>query len=226
MKIVVLTGAGISAESGISTFRDSNGLWENHRIEEVASMGGFRKNPSLVHQFYNQRRNQLLDKSIKPNAAHYALADLQSKHEVTLVTQNVDNLHERAGSVNVIHIHGELLKTKCTRCFYGNDCTSNTTNNDYCDTCGEIGTIRPDIVWFGEIPYRMGEVYQSLQESDMFVAIGTSGNVYPAAGLVKEVPHNNTLEINLEKSIVGSNFKVGLYGKASETVPQWVKSIC
>lgn len=222
MKIVILTGAGISAESGISTFRDANGLWNNHKIEDVASIGGFRRNPTLVHQFYNERRNQLT--SVEPNAAHYALAELEKHHEVTLVTQNVDDLHERAGS-KTIHMHGELTSHKCIACHDVSISMGDTSTESVCQSCFNVGTIRPDIVWFGEIPYHMETICEKLHDCELFVSIGTSGIVYPAAGFVDLLQNKgtDTLEINFEKTF--SNFKVGIYGAATITVPKWVKSL-
>lgn len=176
-KIFVLTGAGISAESGVPTFRGSNGLWEGHRIEEVATPEAFRRNPSLVHRFYNQRRIDI--QSREPNLAHRSLARLESAfgNDFTLVTQNVDDLHERGGSNNVIHMHGELLKVFCTRCRGKKSCRTELTPESTCDKCSAKGTVRPDIVWFGEIPYHMEQIEAALVKCDLFAAIGTSAMV-------------------------------------------------
>jgi NAD-dependent deacetylase len=229
--IVVLTGAGISAESGINTFRASDGLWENHRIEEVATPEGFNDNPILVHQFYNQRRRQLLDPAIRPNAAHTALAQLE--HAVSdnplgsflLITQNIDNLHERAGSQNIVHMHGELLKMRCQRSGLTFELRDDLNLDHVCRCCGEPGNLRPHVVWFGEIPLAMSQITQALENCDLFVSIGTSGNVYPAAGF-HQMAHNGgarTVELNLEKTL--SIFHEHVYGKASEVVPRFVRQI-
>ena len=227
--IVILTGAGISAESGIKTFRASDGLWENHRIEDVASPEGFVRDPVLVQQFYNARRQQLLSAEIRENAAHIALARLEKEFSsgVMLITQNIDNLHERAGSQIVYHMHGEILKKRCQRTEKIFDCVDDLSINDQCDCCLLPGNLRPHIVWFGEMPFYMEEIYAALEQCDLFVAIGTSGHVYPAAGFVEMAAGSGarTLEVNLEKSIVASQFEQGMYGQASEQVPLWVESI-
>ncbi|WP_428034450.1 Sir2 family NAD+-dependent deacetylase [Amphritea sp.] len=228
--IVILTGAGISAESGIKTFRAADGLWENHRIEDVATPEAFDRNPELVHQFYNQRREQLLLPDIRPNPAHLALAKLEqacTSEQLLLVTQNIDNLHERAGSKNLIHMHGELLNLRCT--------TSGQVFTNYqpvgpdvrCGCCDDMGTLRPDIVWFGEMPMQMELIYDALEHCDLFISIGTSGHVYPAAGFV-EVANSvgaETVEINLEPSKKQSAFNRHIYGPASEEVPLFVESL-
>lgn len=227
--IVVLTGAGISAESGIKTFRASDGLWEGHRIEDVATPSGFKRNPILVQEFYNQRREQLLQSSIKPNPAHEALARLENEFdgEFTLVTQNVDNLHERAGSINVLHMHGELLKIRCTQTGKVFICNEPIIKEMLCDCCQQKGTLRPHIVWFEEMPFFMEHIYKAVESCDLFVSIGTSGNVYPAAGLVQIANQvgAQTLEINLEKSNVASQFNDKIYGEAGEMVPKWVDQL-
>jgi NAD-dependent deacetylase len=200
--IVILTGAGISAESGISTFRDANGLWETHRIEEVATPEAFRRDPVTVHRFYNLRRAQL--KTVQPNAAHLALAELErgwaGQGDFLLVTQNVDDLHERAGSLLLRHMHGEIRKVKCAACgnvvYHEEDLGTDTA----CENCGRTKNMRPDIVWFGEMPYHMDEIQAALEAADVFVAIGTSGVVYPAAGFADIARYNGrnceTVEIN------------------------------
>lgn len=226
--IVVLTGAGISAESGISTFRALDGLWENHKIEEVASPQGFATDPDLVHRFYNRRRQQLLSGTVHPNAAHRALADLEnrSRGEFLLVTQNIDDLHERAGSKNVIHMHGELLKQRCVHCDDVRRAPHELKTTDTCQRCHRIGGIRPHVVWFGEMPLHMPGIYDALNRCDLFVAIGTSGNVYPAAGFVNAAAGAaHTVELNLEPSAVGSAFAETRYGPAGTLVPEFIESL-
>jgi NAD-dependent deacetylase len=224
--IVILTGAGISAESGIRTFRDSNGLWENHRIDDVASPEGFQRNPDLVHRFYNSRRAQLAE--VEPNAAHHALARLEREWPggVLLVTQNVDDLHDRSGSLNLVHMHGELLKASCRTCQTVHPWTGDLGRTDTCPACKRKSHLRPHIVWFGEMPLEMGRICQALESSGCFVAIGTSGNVYPAAGFVEEVnPYAYTLEMNLEPTKGSSRFFEQRTGRASELVPAWVEEV-
>ena len=218
MRIAVLTGAGISAESGIRTFRATDGLWEEHRIEDVATPEGFRRDPVLVHCFYNLRRADAA--RAQPNAAHRALAVLAHHHEVTLITQNVDDLHERGGSPEVIHMHGSLLGALCAACGHRWSATLVMRSLDPCPRCGTPAT-RPDIVWFGEMPYRMEDIYHALNRADLFVSIGTSGAVYPAAGFVQQarMAGARTVEINLEPTQGARLFDEGVYGPASETVP-------
>lgn len=224
-KIVVLTGAGISAESGLSTFREAGGLWDKHRVEDVATPEAFMINPALVHSFYNKRRREL--QNILPNAAHIALAELEEKYpeKVYVVTQNVDNLHEKAGTKNLYHMHGELLKLICTYCGAVEEFGGESSSESVCPACKKKGGMRPDIVWFGEIPKYMDEITALLMQCDLFISIGTSGAVYPAAGFVQLVNSNKaayTVEMNLEPSAVASKFKEKIYGKASETVPEYV----
>lgn len=226
--IVILTGAGISAESGVATFRGVDGLWEGHRIEDVASPEGFARNPALVQRFYNLRRAAL--KTVQPNPAHQAIARLQhdwGHGKVTLITQNVDDLHERGGSRDLWHMHGELLKVHCTACRQVVEWSGDVTADTACRFCERQGTMRPDIVWFGEMPFFMDEIYQSLQQADLFVAIGTSGHVYPAAGFVAEAARHgaSTLEFNVEPSQVSAAFKEQRIGPAGQTVPAWVDSL-
>ena len=227
--IVVLTGAGISAESGVQTFRAQDGLWENHRIEDVATPEAFVRNPQLVQQFYNERRQPILDGLVQPNPAHLALAQLarQFTGQFTLVTQNIDNLHEQGGSPSVLHMHGEILKIHCQNSQQIFDTDRAISVNDVCECCNQAGNLRPHIVWFGEMPLYMEEIYQAIQECDLFVAIGTSGNVYPAAGFVQDANQAGaqTLEINLERSNVANQFDRALYGKAGELVPAWVTGL-
>jgi len=224
--IVILTGAGISAESGIQTFRAADGLWEEHRIEDVATPEAFTRNPKLVQRFYNMRRQPLLDGLHKPNAAHYALAKLEREFSgrVTLVTQNIDNLHEQAGSRNLLHMHGEILKCHCSQSLQVFDCLGPLTTEDCCECCGKRGALRPHIVWFGEMPIHMDEIYAALASCDLFIAIGTSGNVYPAAGFVQQANQAGakTIELNLEASNVASDFQQAIYGKAGDLLPDWV----
>lgn len=225
--IVVLTGAGISAESGIPTFRASDGLWHNHRIEDVASPQGFKKNPARVHQFYNERREHLLSAAIKSNLAHYALSKLEQQHKgnVLVITQNIDDLQERAGSKKLVHMHGELLKKRCIACGSVTEHLKSLSTMDVCDECGSSGNLRPHIVWFGEMPLQMELIERSLLAADLFVSIGTSGNVYPAANFFEIAARAGarTLEINLEAT--GSNFHAVRCGKATEVVPQWVDEL-
>ena len=227
--IVVLTGAGISAESGIQTFRAKDGLWEDHRIEDVATPEGFFANPDLVQNFYNQRRKKLQSGDVRPNAAHIALGQLEEKLDgkVTIVTQNIDNLHERGGSKNVIHMHGELLKARCCESGQVVEYHHDINTGDLCHCCQSPAQMRPHIVWFGEMPLRMGDIYSAIQEADLFVSIGTSGVVYPAAGLVHDAKLHgaHTIEINLEPSAVQSEFEEKRYGKASVEVPRLVEEL-
>lgn len=225
MKIVILTGAGVSAESGMGTFRDENGLWTQVNIEDVATPEAFVRNPAKVHAFYNARRANCL--TAAPNAAHFALAELQrSVHEVTLVTQNIDHLHELAGSQDVIHMHGEIMRALCAACDHRWDAPAKMAVDDLCPSCAAPST-RPDIVWFGEIPYHMPQIEAALAAADLFVAIGTSGAVYPAAGFVQmaDAMGADTLELNLAPSDVASDFADARYGVASEVVPAWVAEV-
>ncbi|RQW63585.1 Sir2 family NAD+-dependent deacetylase [Vibrio viridaestus] len=228
-KIVVLTGAGISAESGIQTFRSQDGLWENHRIEDVATPEGYHRNPDLVQDFYNARRKQLLSPTIKPNSAHFALGKLESESDakVIIVTQNIDNLHERGGSKNIIHMHGELLKARCTQSGQVFEQLGDLNEGDLCHCCQIPSQLRPDIVWFGEMPIGMGDIYHALEKADLFISIGTSGVVYPAAGFVHDAKLHgaHTIEVNLEPSATESEFDEKRYGKASIEVPKLVEEI-
>lgn len=227
--VVILTGAGISAESGIQTFRTQDGLWENHRIEDVATPEGFERDPDLVQDFYNQRRLSLQNPSIEPNAAHIALGKLEEQLEgtVTVITQNIDNLHERGGSSNVIHMHGELLKSRCSESNQVIEEKGEIQTGDLCHCCQIPAQMRPHVVWFGEMPLRMGDIYASLEKADLFISIGTSGVVYPAAGFVHDARMHgaHTIEINLEPSAVESEFEEKRYGRASIEVPKLVEEI-
>jgi NAD-dependent deacetylase len=225
--IVILTGAGVSAESGVATFRASDGLWEGHRVEEVATPEGFRRDPALVHQFYDARRAHLA--AVEPNPAHRALArlDLDWRGDLLLVTQNVDDLHERAGSERLIHMHGELKSGWCLGCDERFAWDGPMGGSAECPSCGDAGAVRPDIVWFGEMPYEMDRIDAALQRCDLFVSIGTSGAVYPAAGFVQTARYGGarTLEINLEPSQVSLFFDERRYGLAGELVPAWVEEL-
>ena len=229
-RIVILTGAGISAESGIKTFRAADGLWENHRVEDVATPEAFLRNPLLVQNFYNQRRQQLLTPAIQPNAAHRALAKLEKAFpagKVLLVTQNIDDLHERAGSRNLIHMHGELLKGRCQTSGGLVDLDHDLTVNLPCPLCGGKGCLRPHVVWFGEMPLQMETIYRALSQCDRFISIGTSGNVYPAAGFVEEANRHgaHTVELNLEPSQRLTAFAEHQHGLASELVPAYAEEL-
>lgn len=226
MRIVVLTGAGISAESGVATFRDADGLWEGHNVAEVATPEGFAADPDLVQRFYDERRASLA--TVEPNAAHRALADLESRlgDDLLIVTQNVDDLHERAGSRNVIHMHGELRSAWCLACDDRFPWDAPMATNPQCPGCA-VPNLRPDIVWFGEIPYRMEEIQTALLAADIFVAIGTSGEVYPAAGFVALAAQAGarTVELNLNASRITSAFDEVHAGPATEVVTNWVAGL-
>lgn len=225
--VVVLTGAGISAESGINTFRASDGLWENHPVEEVATPQGFARNPHLVHDFYNQRRQQLLSDEIRPNAAHTALAKFEHQFDGSflLITQNIDNLHERAGSSNLLHMHGELLKMRCENSQMVFDVRSDLEVNTECRCCRDFGNLRPHIVWFGEIPFHMHDITKALSSCDLFISIGTSGNVYPAAGFYQTAKQSaaHTVELNLDQT--DSAFDEQIYGPATQVVPAFFEAL-
>lgn len=225
--LVILTGAGISAESGIRTFRAQDGLWEEHRIEDVATPEAFARNPKLVHHFYNQRRKQLQDASIKPNAAHQALARLEAAWEgdFLLVTQNVDNLHSRAGSKKLLHMHGELQKIFCLYCEEKFPWLEDLSTEHTCANCNRTGGLRPDIVWFGEIPYHMNLINEALETCELFIAIGTSGKVYPAAGFVQQAWKAKKIEVNLEASDISSVFDMHRTGPATSEVVKLVDDI-
>ncbi len=225
-KIVILTGAGISAESGLETFRAEDGLWAQHKVEDVATPEGFARDPKLVVDFYNARRKQAAAAS--PNPAHKALARLQEKHdgEVVIVTQNVDDLHERGGAGVVMHMHGAVNSALCATCDHRWPAPMVMAPGDPCPACGDPAA-RPDIVWFGEMPYDMDTIFDHLAEAEIFAAIGTSGNVYPAAGFVAEARRAgaHTIEFNLERSAVGNQFAEHRIGPAGTTVPDWVDEV-
>jgi NAD-dependent protein deacetylase/lipoamidase len=226
--IVVLTGAGLSAESGLSTFRDKDGIWARYDYREVATPAGFARNPLLVHNFYNQRRRGLA--GVKPNAAHLALARLEHEHKdrrrgtVTIVTQNIDPLHEAAGSKSLIHMHGELLQALCAGCGARHAWELDMGIDTLCPGCGQARGMRPDVVWFGEMPYHMERIAEALAAADLFLSIGTSGNVYPAAGFVAEAHAHgaHTVELNLEPSEGASFFAETIHGPATQIVPAYV----
>lgn len=228
--IVILTGAGISAESGLKTFRDNNGLWENHSVYDVATPEGFERDPKLVYRFYNERRKQLQSPQVKPNKAHQALAKLEQHlgtEHVLVVTQNVDNLHEKAGSKNVLHMHGELLSARCVVSHKSFKTLENIDQDSRCHCCIPANPIRPDIVWFGEMPHYMEQIEIALSKTDLFISIGTSGNVYPAAGFVQQASMHNaiTVELNLEPSDACTAFDEARYGNASKIVPDFIDEL-
>lgn len=228
--IVVLTGAGISKESGLDTFRCEDGIWARVRLEDVATPEGFAADPDLVHDFYNARRASLLDPAIQPNAAHAALARLEREWAgpVLVVTQNIDDLHERAGSRNLIHMHGELLKVRCVHCGLPRHWDVDLGVEHVCPDCRRAGTLRPHVVWFGEIPLDMERIMAALAQCDLFVSIGTSGHVYPAAGFVAQLRRQgraHTIEANLEPSEGATLFAEHRHGPATEIVPALVAEL-
>lgn len=224
--IVILTGAGISAESGLRTFRAEDGLWEEHRVEDVCTPQAFARDPELVQRFYDMRRAAAL--AARPNPAHEALAKLDAEWsgEFLIVTQNVDDLHERAGARRVLHMHGEVLSAWCTECDARHRWADPLLGDPPCPACG-ASTLRPDIVWFGEMPYQMDRIFAALTRADLFVSIGTSGAVYPAAGFVQQAASHGarTLELNLERSLGSRLFDETRLGPASELVPAWVGQV-
>jgi NAD-dependent deacetylase len=225
--IVILTGAGVSAESGLATFRGPDGLWEGHRVEDVCTPEAFSRDPALVHAFYDARREKL--GTVEPNAAHEALARLDAEWpgELLLVTQNVDDLHERAGSKRLLHMHGELTSGWCNACDQRFAWAGPMGEGAICAGCRTEGQVRPDIVWFGEMPYHMERIEDALQHCDLFVSIGTSGAVYPAAGFVQTARYSGakTLEINLEPSLGSHLFSESWTGKAGKLVPEFVSEL-
>lgn len=224
--IVILTGAGISAESGLKTFRAEDGLWEDHPVEEVATPEGFARNPDLVQRFYDERRAQV--QAAQPNAAHEALGRLgrEFSGELLLVTQNIDDLHERGGAPDVLHMHGEALGAWCRQCDARMSWWASLRDGPPCPACG-VAALRPDIVWFGEMPYQMERIFAALAQCDLFVSIGTSGAVYPAAGFVAQAREAGarTLELNLEASQGSRFFDETRLGRASALVPAWVDEV-
>jgi NAD-dependent deacetylase len=228
--IVVLTGAGISKESGLDTFRCADGIWSRVNLEDVATPEGFRRNPPLVHEFYNARRRALVDPAVAPNPAHAALARLEVEWpgEVLIVTQNIDDLHERAGSRNLLHMHGELRKIRCEACEALFDWDDDLSVDHVCPACRRARFMRPHVVWFGEMPFGMDAIYDALGRCALFLSVGTSGNVYPAAGFVSHVrmyTRARTVELNLEPSSGATLFAEALYGPASKIVPAFVHRV-
>lgn len=227
--IVVLTGAGISAASGIRTFRASDGLWEDHRIEDVATPGAFARNPTLVHEFYNGRRSQLCSGSIAPNPAHIALAEFEQTFpgRFLLVTQNIDDLHERAGSRAIVHMHGELLKARCQRCDTLHEWRTELSTDTLAPCCQINGSLRPHVVWFGEMPLEMERIEEALASADLFIAIGTSGQVYPAAGFcdLARAHGAHTVELNLDATATSHRFAEHIVGPACDTVPAFLERL-
>jgi NAD-dependent deacetylase len=228
--IVVLTGAGISKESGLDTFRCADGIWSRVNLEDVATPEGFARNPGLVHEFYNARRSRLRDPAIAPNAAHAALARLERDWpgELLVVTQNIDDLHERAGSRNVLHMHGELKKARCQACGGLFEWLRDLGVEHVCERCRAVGALRPHVVWFGEMPLGMDDIFDTLDRCSLFMSVGTSGNVYPAAGFVSHVrmyARAHTVELNLEPSTGATLFAETIYGPATEIVPAYVEEV-
>lgn len=223
MKVVVLTGAGISAESGVPTFRDADGLWEGHQVTDVATPGAYDAQPLTVHRFYDARRTALA--AVEPNPAHVALAELERHlgEDLLLVTQNIDDLHERGGSTRVLHMHGELRSALCRGCRSRTRWTEDLIDFPPCPSCG-VSELRPDVVWFGEIPYEMDRIFPALEVADVFVSIGTSGAVYPAAGFVQFAAAHGarSLELNLVPSEGTELFDEARHGPAGVLVPEWV----
>jgi NAD-dependent deacetylase len=228
--IVILTGAGISAESGIQTFRASDGLWENHRIEDVATPDGFRRNPSLVYKFYNERRKKLLSPEIAPNNAHFAITHLEQNFPgtVTTITQNVDDLHERSGTKNLLHMHGELLQMRCQKTGMIFEIKTDLNSDSICSCCNQKNNLRPHIVWFNEIPLHMDKIEFELSYADLFLSIGTSGNVYPAAQFVsiaKKMNRAYCIEINPHSTMVQNEFDELIRENASTALPRLVEEL-
>jgi len=228
--LVILTGAGISRESGLETFRDKGGVWDQVNLEEVATPEAFAADPKKVHAFYNARRAQLVQECPQPNAAHHALARLEKKWagDVIIITQNIDDLHNQAGNQALYPMHGELLKVRCTHCGTLHPWRDNLDTKSQCPSCDSQGSLRPHVVWFGEVPLYMEEIAAFLEDADLFVAIGTSGTVYPAAGFVQAVRQKadcHTLELNLEPSDSASLFEEKRYGRASDLVPAFVDEL-
>ena len=225
--IVILTGAGISAESGVDTFRDKDGIWSRVNVEDVATPQGFMRNPAMVHDFYNERRAGLA--GVKPNLAHHALARLEQAFagDFLIVTQNIDDLHEQAGSQKIIHMHGELKRALCASCGMRCDAEGDLSLDTTCPHCRSIGYMRPDVVWFGEMPYAMDRIRDALRSCDLFISIGTSGNVYPAAGFAAQAHAlgAHTVELNFEPSRKGDLFAESAYGRATDVVPAYVAKL-
>ncbi len=249
--IVILSGAGISRESGLDTFRDKGGIWDRYDPQKVASIEGWQQNPTLVQEFYNERRGELLNDNIRilPNAAHLALAKLQQRWQApcTIVTQNIDDLHERAvqkilddktkkdkpftkpfiwrDDSNIVHIHGETLRSLCSLCDARARCEEDLSAMSVCQACGAAGGMRPDVVFFGEVPYKLPLVYKLLEQCRLFIAVGTAGAVYPAAGFVSHARAARTLEVNIEPTEISPLLEEHRYGKASLEIPKLVEEL-
>lgn len=225
--IVFLTGAGISAESGLSTFRSENGLWNNHRVEDVATIEAYLRNPDYVHQFYNDMRPELF--KAQPNMAHLAITTLQQQYtgEINIITQNVDTLHEKAGNRNIYHIHGQINQIVCMNCGHISETWSDISSEDVCERCGISGMLKPNIVFFGENLLYMDKVYNLLHKCDLFISVGTSGVVYPAAGFVQtaKIFGADTIELNMEQTSNNHLFDRHIYGPAGTTLPQFVDEL-
>ena len=229
-RIVILTGAGISQESGLETFRDPDGIWAKVRVEDVATPEAFARDPDRVHAFYNMRRARHRTHNVTPNAAHTALARLEREWpgNVLVVTQNVDSLHERAGTTKLIHMHGVHSQARCNGCGHIAPWEGDMSTTHICDGCGNAGALRPHVVWFGEMPLDMDRIQEALSVCDLFISIGTSGNVYPAAGFVKLIRRRgqaHTVELNLEPSLGATLFAETHYGPATQTVPAYVDAL-
>ncbi len=230
VSIVILTGAGISKESGLSTFRDADGIWAQVRIEDVATPEAFHRDPDRVHGFYNTRRRRHAESAIRPNEAHLALARLEREwpQPVLVVTQNIDDLHERAGTRNLIHMHGEMAKARCIGCDFVVEWHDDLATTTPCPTCGAAGGMRPHVVWFGEMPLELDRIAAAIAACGLFISIGTSGNVYPAAGFVAEARRHGrarTVELNLEPSEGAAQFDEAVYGPATRVVPDFVERL-
>jgi NAD-dependent deacetylase len=228
-RIVILTGAGISKESGLDTFRDAGGIWSQVRVEDVATPEAFARDPERVRAFYNMRRRRHHGLEFAPNAAHAALVKLEQMWpgEVIIITQNVDELHDRAGSKNLIHMHGVIANIRCNYCGHAERSAEDISADIFCAACKRVGGARPDVVWFGETPLELDRIADVLSDCDLFISIGTSGNVYPAAGFVSAVRRNgtHTTELNLEPSEGARVFAEAHYGPATEVVPAYVEAV-
>ena len=228
--LFILTGAGVSKESGIKTFREKDGLWENYKIEDVCTVEAFIKDPNLVNNFYNERRSSIIDQKILPNEAHYQLAKLEKKWkgDFILVTQNIDNLHEQAGSIKILHMHGSLDKCFCMNCGAEYKFNFDLSTEFVCKKCNVKGKVRVDIVWFGEQPKYLDKIYKYLDRTDVFLSIGTSNNVYPAAGFIDYLKHQKRkidfYQFNIEKTSKSFLFTKSFIGPASETLKKLVDS--
>jgi NAD-dependent deacetylase len=228
--IVILTGAGISKESGLSTFRDKGGIWSTVRVEDVATPEAFARDPDRVHDFYNMRRRLMVENQVEPNVAHEALVRLEKEWpaKVLVITQNVDDLHERAGTETLLHMHGRHREVRCNDCDFTRPWQGDLSTKDVCDGCGKAGALRPNVVWFGEMPLHLDQIQAALTGCGLFASIGTSGSVYPAAGfvhMVRNLGNAHTVELNLEPSEGATSFVETRYGCATEMVPAWVDEL-